>query len=83
MSTRSQPIDVSLGNNGEIPVYAGNEVQLAQSPQLLDLDAYVRNYLDAKVSEISGGTGGSGATPAEIWNYATRTLTSGGGGITL
>jgi len=33
-------------------------------------------YLDSRVS-ASGGGGGSGTTPAEIWSYADRELTSG------
>jgi len=34
-------------------------------------------YLDSRVSASGGGGGGSGATPAEIWAYSDRELTSG------
>ncbi len=35
------------------------------------------DFLDAKISTISGGGGGGSITLSGIWNYATRTLTSG------
>ena len=78
MSTRSTPREIVLGDNGAVALYSGDEVQLAQSPQLLDLDGYIRNFLDAKISEIAGGGGGGGATAAEVWTYSARELTAGG-----
>lgn len=32
--------------------------------------------VSALVNTVSGGAGGGGATPAEIWSYGTRTLTA-------
>jgi hypothetical protein len=72
MSTRSTPRTIVLGNNGDVTLFAGDEIQLAQSPQLLSLDAYIRDLLDARISEISGGGGGGGGpSSANIYDYFT------------
>jgi len=42
------------------------------------------NYVPPQVEVIEGsGGGGSGATPQEIWEYATRTLTGGTVGLSV
>lgn len=61
MSTRSNKQPIILGNNGNIKVYSGDEIQVASdiADNVSSIKQLVDLYLDAKVSSISGGGGSS------------------------
>lgn len=50
MRTRSSPQALQLGSNGNLSLFAGEEVQLAQAPDVADIKAKVDLYLDAAIS---------------------------------
>lgn len=50
VSTRSTPFNLTLGNNGSYPLFAGSEVQLAQATDVTAIKALVDAYLDAAIS---------------------------------
>ena len=53
VSTKSTPITMTIGDNGDIALFSGAEIQLAQSTDVTELKAYVETYLDVVMSTIS------------------------------
>ena len=44
---------MTIGDNGDIALFSGAEIQLAQSTDVTELKAYVETYLDVVMSTIS------------------------------
>lgn len=64
MRTRSQPQKLLLGDNGVVSLYAGSQVQLAQSADVTIIKNIVTEYLDAAVSAIKTKTDNLPSDPA-------------------
>jgi hypothetical protein len=73
---------LQFDDNGEVDLFYGVEVQLAQSSDVDSIKAKVDSYLDAAISSRLAAAdyvpGGGGASAADVWTYATRALTTTG-----
>lgn len=59
MRTQATPIELNLGDNGNVNLFAGAEVQLAESSDVAAIKAVVDLYLDAAISSRATNLGTS------------------------
>lgn len=73
MSTKSTPLTLTIGDNGEYNLFFGNEIQLAQSPAVDQILQAVSSYLDATVSSRLAGVSYTAPDNSSITSIKTKT----------
>lgn len=73
ISTKSTPITMTIGDNGSVSLFTGNEIQLAESQDVTAIKAKIDLYLDATISSRLASAGytapGDEVTSGKIKNF--------------
>lgn len=73
MRTLPQTYTLKFGNNGEVPLFYGAEIQLAQSSEVAAIKAAVDLYLDAAISSRLASAGYTAPANADVAAIKAKT----------